>query len=600
MILPLTRFTLTADALPDRLLPRTKGARFALPGARELAAFGDLIGDEPPARPGLPPIPSPQEEENGEGVPFTVPALLPEDVGTGAALSCTLRLERMGCTHARLDFGLLAGRGEVLLNGERVARFDNSPLTLELTDALRSRRRQMLTLRFDDARPAGVCGTPVLRVGQTAQLMRVRIQPDARARTMTLRALVHAETEGEILLRVLPCPAQAAKAADEPPAARETVLDMRADETREAFVTLDMPDEAFVPGRPYPASSLHVTLLRRLPILPRTERRRFTLLRRPPEPPAPRRACIRCDELVLMTGYPGNVPRFYVPLTRREAFSPPDVLAARLRALGIDGVALPEAGPDLLYQALTRAGIAALHTASLPQGERERIARFACVCPAPVPAWEEHSSPALGAWRLCAMPGTRRSPRIGASPEELLEEAAGFPVDADAPGTQAVLQWLSAVELRLCAEAARQGRLTGPLCAADALKNPDAQEALRTALSPLHVSALPLRGAWWTRSHFSASVCVMIPKASSGKLHSGPLRAIAALEDEAGTPLVRLELLCPPEGAGQGLLEAELPDAPCVLTLSTRLLAGDAVLEQSALPVYVGERGPLEAAFRRS
>ena len=64
----------------------------------------------------------------------------------------------MGGTHARLDFGLLAGRGEVLLNGERVARFDNSPLTLELTDALRSRRRQMLTLRFDDARPAGVCG----------------------------------------------------------------------------------------------------------------------------------------------------------------------------------------------------------------------------------------------------------------------------------------------------------------------------------------------------------------------------------------------------------------------------------------------------------
>ena len=48
------------------------------------------------------------------------------------------------------------------------------------------------------------------------------------------------------------------------------------------------------------------------------------------------------------------------------------------------------------------------------------------------------------------------------------------------------------------------------------------------------------------------------------------------------------------------LLEAELPDAPCVLTLSTRLMAGDAVLEQSALPVYVGERGPLEAAFRRS
>ena len=159
-----------------------------------------------------------------------------------------------------------------------------------------------------------------------------------------------------------------------------------------------------------------------------------------------------------------------------------------------------------------------------------------------------------------------------------------------------MLQWLSAEELRLCAEAARQGRLTGPLCAADALKNPDAQEALRTALSPLHVSALPLRGAWWTRSHFSASVCAFLPE----ELPDTPLRALAVLEDEVGTPLVRMELPCSGEGAGQGLLEAELPDAPCVLTLSTRLLAGDAVLEQSALPVYVGERGPLEAAFRRS
>ena len=47
------------------------------------------------------------------------------------------------------------------------------------------------------------------------------------------------------------------------------------------------------------------------------------------------------------------------------------------------------------------------------------------------------------------------------------------------------------------------------------------------------------------------------------------------------------------------MLEAALPDSPCVLTLSTRLLAGDAVLEQSVIPVYVGERGPLEAAFSR-
>ena len=600
MIQPLTRFTLTADALPDRLLPRARGARFALPGARELAAFGDLIGDESPARPSLPSPPSPQEEADDEGAPFTVPALLPGDVGAGAALSCTLHLERVGGTHARLDFGLLVGRGEALLDGERLARFDNGPLTLELTDALRRRRRQTLTLRFDDDRPAGICGTPVLRTGQTARLVRLLALPDARAHTLTLRARVRAETAGEALLRVLPCPAQAEKAAKEPPCARETAFSLRAGETREVFVTLDMPDEPFVPGKPYSASSLRVSLLRRLPPLPRAERRRFPLLRKPPSGPQPRLACTLCDEAVLMTGCPGDTPRFYVPLTRREAFSPPEALAGRLRSLGIAAVALPVAGPDLLYQALTGAGIAALHAASLPQGERERIARFACVCPAPVPAWEPAGHPALGAWRLCAMPGMRRRARIGSSPDELLEEAAGFPIDADAPGTQAVLQWLSAVEVRLCAEAARQGRLTGPLCGAQALEGPDVQEALRTALAPVHVSALPLRGAWWTRSHFSATVCVLLPESAPAALRSGPLRAFVTLEDEAGTALASLELPCPPDGSGQGVLEAGLPDAPCVLTLSTRLMAGDAVIEQSALPVYVGERGPLEAAFRRS
>ena len=40
-----------------------------------------------------------------------------------------------------------------------------------------------------------------------------------------------------------------------------------------------------------------------------------------------------------------------------------------------------------------------------------------------------------------------------------------------------------------------------------------------------------------------------------------------------------------------------MPDTPCVLTLTCRLLSGDTVLEESTLPIYVGQRGPLEAAF---
>ena len=46
-------------------------------------------------------------------------------------------------------------------------------------------------------------------------------------------------------------------------------------------------------------------------------------------------------------------------------------------------------------------------------------------------------------------------------------------------------------------------------------------------------------------------------------------------------------------------IEAALPDAPCVLTLHTRLLRGETAVEESAIPVYVGERGPLEVAFLR-
>ena len=45
------------------------------------------------------------------------------------------------------------------------------------------------------------------------------------------------------------------------------------------------------------------------------------------------------------------------------------------------------------------------------------------------------------------------------------------------------------------------------------------------------------------------------------------------------------------------MIEAQLPDYPCVLTLRCMLLSGERIVEESALPVYVGERGQLEAAF---
>ena len=86
-------------------------------------------------------------------------------------------------------------------------------------------------------------------------------------------------------------------------------------------------------------------------------------------------------------------------------------------------------------------------------------------------------------------------------------------------------------------------------------------------------------------------------RAGDSALDDRFFRSLFDMSDWMGSAGFRVDIR---ENDASYLLEAELPGAPCVLTLSTRLLAGDAVLEQSALPVYVGERGPLEAAFRRS
>ena len=40
-------FRLTADALPDSLLPGQDARRFSLPGAQELSRFADLLGETP-------------------------------------------------------------------------------------------------------------------------------------------------------------------------------------------------------------------------------------------------------------------------------------------------------------------------------------------------------------------------------------------------------------------------------------------------------------------------------------------------------------------------------------------------------------------------
>ena len=120
----------------------------------------------------------------------------------------------------------------------------------------------------------------------------------------------------------------------------------------------------------------------------------------------------------------------------------------------------------------------------------------------------------------------------------------------------------------------------------------DTQEALRTAFAPVHLSALPLCGAWWTGTRFSAALEAYFP----ADTENAPDTARCTLENDSGEALAEVNI--PLRRAGYaGVIDAQLPDTPCVLTLHCALMRGDKTLESSELPVYVGERGPLEAAF---
>ena len=72
--------------------------------------------------------------------------------------------------------------------------------------------------------------------------------------------------------------------------------------------------------------------------------------------------------------------------------------------------------------------------------------------------------------------------------------------------------------------------------------------------------------------------------------------ALCVLEDEDGNELNRVYVPCS-RGGYLGVMEYPLGDQPCVLTLSCVISRAGDVLEQSSFPVYVGDRGPLEAAF---
>ena len=300
-----------------------------------------------------------------------------------------------------------------------------------------------------------------------------------------------------------------------------------------------------------------------------------------------------CDSLLLLCGFPGEQQQNTLPLSASDCRCAPEALLERIRALHVNAVSLDAAASDPFYRLLTRSGVAVRHSAKTPESARARLVRYPCVTLDEALTPEEETDLSLSAWRLCGLTTYARPADPAMTPAELLGEAAGREIHADEYGD--TLAWLRAVSIRLRAEAIRQGRLSGPYCGRDEWNHPDIAQAIATALSPLHLSALPLCGAWWTGSRFSASLAAFIPRETFSADKS--FRVEAVLEDENGAVIARTEFPIAPWRQNTGLLNATLPEKPSVLELTTRLYADDEVLEESVLPVYVGERGPLQAAF---
>ena len=554
---PLTRWRIRASRLPERLTEDAPfDTSFRLPGADALSAFADLLGgmsDEPG-----------DDAQTLQEADFTLPAAIPDDINGAVELTVELDFGALCADDAELTLELVRGRGRVLADDMPLCTFQNPKdgfLRVPLTRALHAGRRQTIRLCFDVSRPAGVLGPVNLHLMTCARLRDIVLLPDAKTQTVRLRATLAAMETGRYVLR-----ARAACKGDAWPV-HDLPISLTAGEPQTVEMTLPLPGKPFVPGQPADGPSICVQLLR--------QGRNGAL----------------CDETTLLCGYSGQPANYDIPLLPSECLDP-DALLARIGRMRLFGVRLDAPAPDCFYRTMTLAGVSVLHPFAT-EAMRARLSRHACVSFGDAPLPRMRSLPALDAWLLCGLTACPRTPPADASPAELLFEAAGRELDAQSPNIAAVLLWLRAVRVRLLAEAARQNRFSGALCPPGVWQDADVFAALQTALAPTHVSVLPLCGAWFAGSTFNASVCAFVDEQDA----DGDLIVRAWLEDDDGHHLASLKRPCPPRGGEIGLLTCALPNEACVLTLCASLSKGDEIIEQSQIPVYVGVKGMLEAAF---
>ncbi|MBE5799055.1 MAG: hypothetical protein E7321_03795 [Clostridiales bacterium] len=576
MRLPLTQWLLEAEHLPERLFSGISRPSFSLPGADQLLQFADLIGGEEET----------DETKQKAGVPYALQGCFEDDLAGELTLKKEIDFGAFEGERALITFEQIAGSGEILLGGRVIAKFDSDAnilkllrhaqdstglpcrLAVDVSDALLLGRSETLELRFSAARPAGVCGAAFLNVPERAHLSRVSIQPDTIRRTMTVRARVHAHAKGRYVLRVQAVPGEAG-AQVEP--ARETDMTLDAGEETSIELSLAVDAPAFIPGKAYAAPALKIQLFFR------GEKQRGEGL--------------LCDDALLLCGYGAGAPRAYLPLRDEDCLGDVDALCEKLSALHVPGVMLAAPAPDGLYRALSRAGIPAVQ--HMPQQLRPAFTRYPCLHLADRLLNQDLISLEAAAWQMAASVAFPRAIDETISPDEMLLDVSGRRLDHKSVGVRDTLKWLRVVQIRLRAEAARQGRYQGALCSAEDIQSSDVCDALRTAFSPVHLSALPLSGAWWTGTRFSASLEAFFPqKTADGRV----VYAVAVLEDEKGRELACTTASCTKSGYA-GVIEAQLPDDPCVLMLHCMLLRSGEVIEENMLPIYVGQRGPLEAAF---
>ncbi len=549
-------WALRAQELPEEM-EETPSKGFALPGALSLREFSDLLGmDE-----------GEQEETQAEGkeAVFSLPSMLPEGTRGEAALSREIDFGRLTGTRAVLEIDHLCGTGTIALGDKELLSFSGGmQVSLDMTDALRLRRKQTLTIRFDDAQQAGIFGTALVHTADSAYIEMLRLLPDAAHQTLAVEAVIRAERPGEYALRA----AIAGTQEETQHPWRETRVQMDRTGTQSVRFSLSMRAPGFQAGCPYEPPVLKATLS----LLPMNGKGLGML----------------ADARTIMTGYPGDAPGAYVPITQEECALAPDELIARAKDMHISALSVPKKANSLLFRRAALEGISLLADAP---------ADAALHSPCAVRKTDGQEmpavSPAAACWQLCGIPSMPPVPDAQADDRDLLLDAAGRDVDINDPKTEQTMEALRALMIRLRAEAARQGQYTGALCAPGEWREAQIAGAIKAAFKPLHLSVLPLRGAWWANSFFSAAVQAFIPQEEM----RGAYSAEAELLDGEGACIASFSRDVTWRDGTLGIIEGRLPEHACVLTLRARLRRSGAVVETQEFPVYVGVCGPLEAAF---